>query len=65
MRLSFIEGVCLVAIGVAMVELHGGHRLVRPGVHSTTTRVAATPAASGVVRSNAAASLVSTNEGPR
>ena len=31
MRLSFIEGLCLVAIGVAMVELQDGHRFARPG----------------------------------
>ncbi len=31
-RVSFIEAACIVAIGVAMVELHGGNRSGAPAV---------------------------------
>jgi len=30
--MSIMEGICLVAIGVAMVELKDGHRFARPGI---------------------------------
>ena len=30
--MSVMEGICLVAIGVAMVELKDGHRFARPGI---------------------------------
>ena len=30
MRVSFVEGLCLVAAGVAMVELHDSQRVARP-----------------------------------
>jgi hypothetical protein len=55
MRLSFIEGVCLVAIGVAMVELQDGHRFERTGNHSgSALATAAKPAAaSGAERTQA------------
>ena len=37
-RVSFVEFVCIVAIGVAMVELPG-HRFLRPaGTETTLTR---------------------------
>ena len=65
MRLSFIEGVCLVAMGVAMVELHDGQRLGRPGIHSGPTLAAAKPAAPSVVRSHEVVSLASPVEGSR
>ena len=56
--MSVMEGICLVAIGVAMVELKDGHRFARagvtPGVAALAT--AAKPAsASGAERLNAAA----------
>jgi hypothetical protein len=52
-RPSFVEGLCLVAIGVAMVELHDGRRIGRPGIRSETTlATAAKPAAAaGLARS--------------
>lgn len=31
MRVSLIEGLCLVAIGAAMVEIHDNHRFARAG----------------------------------
>jgi hypothetical protein len=54
-RLSFIEGVCLVAIGVAMVELQDGHRFERTGIHSGSALATATKpaAASGAERPQA------------
>ena len=30
--MSLIEGLCLVAIGAAMVELHDSHRFARPEI---------------------------------
>ncbi len=52
--MSVMEGVCLVAIGVAMVELKDGHRFARPGVAALATT--AKPAtASSAERLNAAA----------
>jgi hypothetical protein len=30
-RVSLIEGLCLVAIGAAMVEIHDNHRFARAG----------------------------------
>ena len=46
MRLSFIEGLCLVAIGATMVELHDSHRLARTGIPpETALATAAKPAA--------------------
>lgn len=44
-RVSFVEFVCIVAIGVAMVELPG-HRFLRPASGETTT-LARAPAATG------------------
>ena len=45
MRLTVIEAICLVAIGVAMVELHDGQRLGRPAVHSAAALATAPKAA--------------------
>jgi hypothetical protein len=64
-RLSFIEGVCLVAIGMAMVELHDGQRFSRPGMNSgTTLATGAKPAAGGLVRLHDVVNLAP-NEGYR
>lgn len=59
MRLSFLEGLCLVAIGVAMVELQGGQRAGRPEMNAgTALATAAKPAAAaGSVRLHEAMSL--------
>ena len=45
MRLTVIEAACLVAIGMAMVELHDGQRLGRPAVHSAAALAPAPKAA--------------------
>jgi len=42
-RVSFVEFVCIVAIGVAMVELPG-HRFLRPAGTETTLARAPVPA---------------------
>lgn len=55
--MSVMEGICLVAIGVAMVELKDGHRFARPGIGTDVTALAtaAKPAtASSAERLNAA-----------
>jgi len=44
MRMSFIEAACLVAIGVAMVELHGNNRPGATGSPSGAVLAAAKPA---------------------
>jgi len=50
-RVSFIEAACVVAIGVAMVELHGGNRPGATGVHSATVlATAAKPAVADPAR---------------
>ena len=36
MRISFLEWLCIFAIGAAMVELHDDHRLTRPGMEPPT-----------------------------
>lgn len=41
MRFTVIEAACLVAIGVAMVELHDGQRLGSPAVHSAAALASA------------------------
>ena len=43
-RVSFVEFVCIVAIGVAMVELPG-HRFLRPAGTETTMARAPAPVA--------------------
>lgn len=47
--MSIMEGICLVAIGVAMVELKDGHRFARPGISPGLAALAtsAKPANSG------------------
>jgi len=50
MRMSFIEAACLVAIGVAMVELHGNNRPGATGSPSGAVLVAAKPAVASPVR---------------
>ena len=66
MRLSFVEGVCLVAIGVAMVELQDGHRFARQGISpSATVAVAAKPAAAARVDPLNAAAESRSHEGRR
>jgi hypothetical protein len=65
-RLSFVEGVCLVAIGVAMVELQDGHRFARPGITpGATVAVAAKPAAAARVDPLNAAAGPRSHEGRR
>ena len=55
MRVSFMEVACLVAIGVAMVELHGGNRPAGTGVHSAAAlATAAKPAVAGPARAREA-----------
>jgi len=57
-RVSFVEAACLVAIGVAMVELHDGNRLRRPGVQSPAALAAAAkPAVAGPARAPDALNL--------
>ena len=41
MRLTWIEAICIVAIGVATVELPAGHRLSPPLVSPAVAREAA------------------------
>ena len=56
--MSVMEGICLVAIGVAMVELKDGHRFARPGISPDVAALAtaAKPAtASSAERLNVAA----------
>ena len=63
MRFSLIEGLCLVAIGAAVVELHdGNHRFARPVIPSATApATAAKPtAAAGQVRSPDTVNALST-----
>ena len=54
MRIGIIEGLCLVAAGVAMVELHDSQRTGRPGTQSgVALATAASPAAvAGTARSH-------------
>ena len=61
MRLSFIEGLCLVAIGATMVELHDSQRLARTGIPpETALATAARPAAAASqVRSKESSQLTS------
>ena len=63
MRLSFIEVLCLAAIGTAMVELHDNHRFMRPGSSpATALATAAKPAAdAGGARSPDVVNAVSTS----
>ena len=58
MRLSFIEALCLVAIGATMVELHDTRRFARPSTpDATALATAAKPAAgAGEARSTEPAS---------
>jgi len=57
-RVSFIEAACLIAIGVAMVELHGGNRPAGTGVHSAAAlATAAKPAVAGPARAPDALNL--------
>jgi hypothetical protein len=44
-RVSIIEGLCLVAIGAAMVELHDSQRFARSGFSPAALATAAKPAA--------------------
>jgi len=45
-RVNLIEGLCIVAIGFAMVELHDSQRAGRPGSHpGAVLATAAKPAA--------------------
>ena len=61
MRLSFIEGLCLVAIGATMVELHDSYRSGRSAIRPESALVtAAKPAAAGDVRSQQPSKLLST-----
>ena len=49
MRVSLIEGLCLVAIGAAMVEIHDNHRFPRAGnAPAAGLATAAKPAAVAV-----------------
>jgi len=52
-RLTFIEAVCLVAIGATVVELHDGHRFGRTAIRpESALATAAKPAVvAGQVRS--------------
>ena len=58
MRLSFIEAVCLVAIGATVVELHDGHRFGRTAIRpESALATAAKPAVvAGQVRPKEASS---------
>jgi hypothetical protein len=60
MRLSFIEALCLVAIGATMVELHDTRRFARPGpLDATALATAAKPAAGAAeVRSTETANAI-------
>lgn len=53
MRLSFVEAVCLVAIGATVVELHDGHRFGRTAIRpESALATAAKPAVvAGQIRS--------------
>lgn len=66
--MSFMEGVCLVAIGVAMVELKDGHRFARPpGIYPgvAALAVAAKPAAAARAESLNAAAEPHSHDGRR
>jgi len=66
-RLSLIEGLCLVAIGATMVELHDNHRFARPGFPPAAALTpAAKPAAgAGEARSTDTVTAISTTTGYR
>ena len=55
---SVMEAACLIAIGVAMVELHGGNRPAGAGVYpQAVVATAAKPAVAGPARADDALNL--------